>query len=318
MEEGKKTVGLDPSAVVARFADRLDVRLYTQPANLGRSLAYNRAISEARGRWMMGLADDDTVQPDHIATLVAHALQVPGPVVTYGPAWHVYEDEFGNELQRGLLLMGERHRSFLMVENFVFAETSLFERELALELGGFDGSLSVLEDWKFWIRLAQRSTLVRVPHATTDYRIRETVADNSLTTRGPARFFDTQRKIYEPYPVTPGSWCDRIRAARIESLRPRQQGQHVFDHSIGVIGDGNVDALVNCLDSIAALADRDRIQVIVHEVRTAETEAVLSAYDGQIICLSDRYDPEHAIARITQQAGGRQVHVVSSSETISA
>lgn len=311
--------GLDPSSVVRSYEDRLNLRLVTQPANYGRSRAYNRAIAEASGRWMMGLADDDTVQPHHIATLVGHALAsgAQGPILTYGPAWLVYEDLDGNEVERHILLAGERHRAFLMVENFVFAETSLFERELALELGGFDDRLEVLEDWEFWIRLAQRSTLVRVMTPSTDYRVRGGIVENSCLTHGPARFFNTQQAIYERYPVPAGSWLERLRVAKLNNLRPQQEGQHAFDHTIAVVGNGDVEALVRCLHSIAALAQRERVQLIVHELRTPATEEVLDCLDGQVICLSDAYDPDHAVARIGRQAGGRQVHVIASNELVS-
>ena len=77
--------GLDVSAVVGEFSDRLPIMLITSDVNLGRAAAGNVALRAARGAYVAFLDDDDVYLPGHLATTLRQLDSAPdlGAVYTY-------------------------------------------------------------------------------------------------------------------------------------------------------------------------------------------------------------------------------------------
>ena len=75
----------DTPAVVARLLDRLPIRSIRHPETIGCYPNVVFAMTQARGRFMMYLADDDCILGDSLAEAVATMEADPGIAITYAP-----------------------------------------------------------------------------------------------------------------------------------------------------------------------------------------------------------------------------------------
>ena len=135
-----------------RFQPR--VRYVYRPAS-GVSAARNRGAALATGRWLAFLDSDDLWHPDKLAAQLAyHAANPTCRVSQTGEIW----------VRNGVRVNACLHHAkpsgdvFLpsLARCLVSPSAVLVERDLFLEVGGFDESLAVCEDYDLWLRLASR------------------------------------------------------------------------------------------------------------------------------------------------------------------
>jgi glycosyltransferase involved in cell wall biosynthesis len=140
-----------------------------------RGEAANIGLEHARGDYLMLLDDDDEIAPTHVQRLV-HSLAQSSREAAYSDAEAV--DAAGNVVeiyQRDYSLMLLHHA------NLFPCHAVLFSRRM-VEIGcRFDIGLSVMEDWDFWLQVAEHTDFVRVPGMTARYHID---AGNSGAGRG--------------------------------------------------------------------------------------------------------------------------------------
>lgn len=137
-------------------------------ANRGLSRTLNRGLQLARGRWAKMLPSDDLLEPDSLAGHV-EALEKAGQslgfarptivdeadVALHDPApqaWFDLEADSADAIFRTLA-----------VRNALCAPSALFDRALALRVGGFDPSLRVAQDYDLWLRLLPHTDAVVDP-----------------------------------------------------------------------------------------------------------------------------------------------------------
>ena len=80
----------DTSAVVARFLDRLPIRSIRHAETIGCYPNVVFAMTQARGRFMLYLADDDCLLGESLADAVRVMDADPGIAITYAP-WMLYD-----------------------------------------------------------------------------------------------------------------------------------------------------------------------------------------------------------------------------------
>lgn len=154
-----------------------------QGRNAGPAAARNAAHGLARGQYLVYLDDDDIFLPDHLQALADALQEHPGEVV-YSDALFIAERvENGvrhivNQEQR--YPHGAYSRERLLVDNYIPINTFAWPRSAALEVGGFDETLSGLEDWDFLMRLAARLPFHHLQQETVQVRMR---ADDSSAER---------------------------------------------------------------------------------------------------------------------------------------
>jgi len=146
-------------ASARRLAEIGDPRLQVhRQENRGLSRTLNRGLRLARGRWVKMLPSDDLLEPGALARQVAFARQGGRCVVFCRPtvvdagdvpladpapqAWFDLEAGDADAILRALV-----------PRNPLCAPGALFDRELALRVGGFDPSLRVAQDYDLWLRL---------------------------------------------------------------------------------------------------------------------------------------------------------------------
>jgi GT2 family glycosyltransferase len=176
----------------SRLADHCGpypMRLVNPGVAMGRAAAANAALRNAQGRWALFVDDDDTVDPDHVERLRSSLLANPNAVAAYAGVRLLKAD--GTEA-------GVLDEPFDLVrlhcENFLPMHAVMFDRAAARSEPWFDESLSVYEDWDFWLRLAQENTFVHVSGVSASYYLMGASGlthepDAQVTAQGRALFF---------------------------------------------------------------------------------------------------------------------------------
>ena len=174
---------------MAGFRKRYDSVYYLRNAkNMGACYSRNRAINQARGKFITGLDDDDEFTADRIEKFVAeydanHSFLCANVIVKAGNKTIVnYE---GMEIDRSSILYEN------YVNNQVFVETERFRK-----LGGFDVGLSACQDYDMWIRLIlEYGPARRLPVAT--YIVYEDVQIKRISVSPKA--FKGYARVYRKY-----------------------------------------------------------------------------------------------------------------------
>ena len=163
----------DTPAVLARYGGR--VRIVRQP-NRGLAAARNAGIAAARGRYLAFLDADDVVAPTKLAEQLAVLERAPGV------GWTYCDVMIETAATGGKITASERFgygaRSLdgwlfpeLIRGNFIPAIAPLVRRSLIDATGGFDESLTALEDWDLWLRLALIAEARYTPAVLATYRV---------------------------------------------------------------------------------------------------------------------------------------------------
>lgn len=193
-----------------------------QGRNQGPAAARNAAHRLARGRYLVYLDDDDIFLPNHLHAL-AEALQEYPDEVVYSDALFVAE-RIDNGVRHSL--KEERrypHDSYsrerLLVDNYIPVNTFAWPRAAVAEIGGFDETLSGLEDWDFLLRLAARLPFHHVQRETVQVRMRvgEAVPDR----RSEQAFKDypaLYQELYSRHSDLGNPEVKRQRAAKLKRL----------------------------------------------------------------------------------------------------
>ena len=134
---------------------------------LQRAAAANAGLDAAQGDWIAFLDEDDEVEPDHIAQLLAVAVVGSKPVA-YSQTRLVGAD---GTPQR--VFGGPFSREMLLRSNYLAIHAVLFSRALVLAGARFDESLATFEDWDFWLQLAARTDFAFSGRPTAIYRAAE-------------------------------------------------------------------------------------------------------------------------------------------------
>lgn len=162
--------------IVREFAARDSrIRLIQQP-NAGVATARNRALAEARGRYLANLDSDDMWRPTFLERTVA-ALESAGEDAVFAFAQTLWIDEHDRLLpqapQAPPASVGYRE---LLIRNPVGNGSAMLMRTAAVrEIGGYDADLvrdfGQTEDWQLLLQLSWRGRVVMVAEPLVLYRI---------------------------------------------------------------------------------------------------------------------------------------------------
>ncbi|WP_417447265.1 MULTISPECIES: glycosyltransferase [Gammaproteobacteria] len=151
-----------------------------QGCNRGPAAARNAGLHLAQGRYVVYLDDDDRYLATHLQTL-AQAVEAWPDEVVYTDAIFITESLVHGE--RLELAREQRYshdeysKERLLVNNYIPINTFTCSRSLAASIGGFDESLTGLEDWDFLLRLAARARFRHVHGETVEVRLRDVESD---------------------------------------------------------------------------------------------------------------------------------------------
>lgn len=169
------------------------VRVFSQ-TNAGPQAARNRAIAEARGRYVAFLDSDDLWFPGKLVAQT-HVLNLQADVSAVFTAWRVWfpepnghyvlphdltDSEVGLEvdLRRCGWLYTQLLLDVCMLTTTVMARTDTLRA-----LRGFDSELRVGEDYDLWLRLSREGRIVKLASVGALYRMVPGSASRQASTR---------------------------------------------------------------------------------------------------------------------------------------
>ncbi|WP_162784646.1 glycosyltransferase [Paracoccus suum] len=164
----------------------------------GRSAAANAGVEATNAPLVMFLDDDDLLLPHHVATLAPALDAASDAPAAYSLAWEVPTDIAADGTATEIAYIRHPHQVLpfshrrLARMNFLPIQSVLFRSTAYAACGGMDPALDLLEDWDLWRRMAGQGDFVRVPRATSIYRV---PADPTAAARRRAALVDTQRSM---------------------------------------------------------------------------------------------------------------------------
>jgi glycosyltransferase involved in cell wall biosynthesis len=133
---------------------------YVYQENRGLAAARNAGIKVATGDWIALLDDDDVWLPDKTRKQEEAIRSYPHAALVYSSFW--FENELGQRTLRQVPEPSDLWPSLRWI-NLLAAPTVMLRKDAVLELGAFDSSIRVCEDWDLWVRLRARYPFASVP-----------------------------------------------------------------------------------------------------------------------------------------------------------
>ncbi|RSK44535.1 glycosyltransferase [Hymenobacter perfusus] len=149
------------------------------PANVGNCRAFNSALREARGEFIIDFATDDVLLPERVQQQVsAFAAAGPRCGMVYSDAELI--DEAGRFVRRHFRrdAQGQLHPrpasgavfAEVLARYFISTPTMLMRRSTLAQLGGYDETLAY-EDFDFWVRASRDWDFYFLDTVTTQKRL---------------------------------------------------------------------------------------------------------------------------------------------------
>lgn len=199
----QKVDGLEIIVVDDGSADRsgdLVVRDFPQvtvirQSNAGVAAARNRGIARARGTWVAFVDADDIWLPDKLRAQAQLLATRPDARMAYSGwvVWRSGDAEPAPELLArlekdegaGPTAAGPSGWIYpeLLLDCAVWTSTVMIRRDVLDEVGGFDETLRIGEDYDLWLRASRVTPILQVPRALALYRQHP----DSITRRAPDR-----------------------------------------------------------------------------------------------------------------------------------
>lgn len=161
--------------VVAAFTDPR-IRFFRNERNSGAAYSRNRALREAKGRYIAFLDSDDLWTPDKLERQIRF-MQENDVVFSYTN----YEEMDEQGRRTGVLWTGPRRIGRLRMRtfNYMGCLTVMYDRDVVGLIQIAD--LKKRNDYAIWLRVSRKATAVLLPETLAVYRVR---SSGSITNRG--------------------------------------------------------------------------------------------------------------------------------------
>lgn len=153
-----------------------DVNFVLLEKNLGAAVARNRAIDQARGKYIIPLDADDLLEPNALKSMLKFMDE--NPLVQYAYSNYLMIDEQGIIIRRRS--SPEFDKEKLLHFNYI-GHVKCFTRALHDEIGGYNNGIRYGQDWEHVLRASEvlgKDQIAHNPEFLYFYRVR----DNSIST----------------------------------------------------------------------------------------------------------------------------------------
>ncbi len=165
--------GVTIDHIVSEFSD-LNIRFINNTTNQGRSRAGNQGAQATACDIIGFLDDDDRFLPDHLQRAEKALLHFDAGVV-YSGCRLLKRDMLGDKIILQEKAIGQFNDPYdaerLRYENYIPLINLLITRSLWLQVGGFDDSFEVFEDWDVLQRLSLHTSFYHINRITTEYAV---------------------------------------------------------------------------------------------------------------------------------------------------
>ncbi len=152
--------------VCAKYGEKVR---YLYQENKGSPSARNYGISQARGKYIALLDDDDRWVPHKLQIQVDFMEKHPELAFICSSAYVI--DQVDNATKFFGVSSSENSFDHLILGNFVFHLTVLAKKEIILEIGGYDTNLLLCQDYDLWLRIAKKHPFCCIDEPLAYYRI---------------------------------------------------------------------------------------------------------------------------------------------------
>lgn len=214
--------GCDVGDVVDYFSSHFPITYIRRSVSGGAAAARNMALSAARGEIIAYLDDDDYYLTHHLET-IASALENPAFDFVYSDAEYVV-----HKMVDGRPMETTRTRPYqirpysqddLMVANFIPTPTWAHRASLLRQIGSFDESMTILEDWDFLLRASAVARIQKIERLSVEVRQAAFRQDHTLPAA--ARQLPGFKELYARYPA-PNANVERLRQVMLQQLEAPQ------------------------------------------------------------------------------------------------
>lgn len=250
------------------------VRFAASGVALSRPRAANAGLDAAQGDYVTFLDDDDTMLPGHVSGLLAGLCDGAGVVHSYSRA--MFRDGRSERIGRPVALMQLFERSFIHLS------AALVARSLVLEGCRFDPQFDILEDWDWFLTLAQRTRFAFLPRETFEWRA--DAGDSGAgggSNQDAARFARFRDLVYAKWGPARDALVERVQPRLQEAAAAAQRGDFVAAEAAcrEVLGFSQNDPwALNLLAMIeratGRLADARATQSLAVDVRPGDPDLV--------------------------------------------
>lgn len=142
---------------------------YFYQSNQGQSVARNKGIAESSGEFICFLDSDNAWLPYKLERSLLEFERFPGAHIVYGDG--IIIDELSNELGKSTMQRySGRITHRLLKDNFISMNTTMTRRQCFDEMGGFNESDRVAEDYELWLRFSTKFEFRYIPESLGFYR----------------------------------------------------------------------------------------------------------------------------------------------------
>ncbi len=194
---------------LGEWCGRFPMRLVSEDKLLPRSQAANVGLKSASGDYLIFLDDDDWFAPHHIDKLKAELETAESAIAAYSAVQCV--NESGEETRR----FEEKFDPIqLRIDNFIPIHAVLFRRSVVDNGARFDETLSVCEDWDFWLQLLEHGEFRFVPGIGATYQMQNETSSGVWDNKE-----STQQVMTTIYKKWMPRWNDKILWSVLEYSR---------------------------------------------------------------------------------------------------
>ena len=185
--------------VIDAYQQKDDRIVYIYQQNQGQSVARNRGLAEARGKFICFLDSDNAWVPEKLEVCLQAFERYPEADVVYGD--FIIIDADGKELGvNRMRRFSGRITAQLLRDNFVSMNTTMTRASCFHELGGFSEDERYAEDYELWLRLSTRFSFRYLPEILGFYRIME----DQISTDKDRRFVANEALLHDFLNRNPG------------------------------------------------------------------------------------------------------------------
>ncbi len=133
-------------------------KIITSPINTGTAGNLNRALKKTTGIWCKIIAGDDHLLPHCIEQFLSHVENKPkqrivfAKVKGFGNMEAAENWPFKNVTWLFANLSHRDMKILLTQDNFLPAASAFIRKDVYDQIGGYDESIPLLEDWPFWVK----------------------------------------------------------------------------------------------------------------------------------------------------------------------